>query len=43
VILLMLWLYLSGVVLLVGAAINSQIARAASARRGEPGSLLEAP
>ncbi len=30
VILLMLWLYLSGVVLLVGAAINSQIARAAS-------------
>jgi len=31
VILLMLWLYLSGVVLLVGAAINSQIARAASA------------
>jgi membrane protein len=43
VILLMLWLYLSGVVLLVGAAINSQIARAASARRGEPGSLLGAP
>lgn len=37
VILLMLWLYLSGVVLLVGAAINSEIARAASARRGEPG------
>ena len=36
VILLMLWLYLSGVVLLVGAAINSEIARAASARRGEP-------
>ena len=31
VILLMLWLYLSGVVLLVGAAINSQIARASSA------------
>ena len=37
VILLMLWLYLSGVVLLVGATINSQIARAASARRGELG------
>ena len=37
VILLMLWLYLSGVVLLVGAAINSQIALAASAQRGEPG------
>jgi len=37
IILLMLWLYLSGVVLLVGAAINSQIARAASARRGQPG------
>jgi membrane protein len=36
VILLMLWLYLSGVVLLVGAAINSEIARATSARRGEP-------
>ncbi len=36
VILLMLWLYLSGVVLLVGAAINLQIARAASARRGKP-------
>ena len=31
VILLMLWLYLSGVVLLVGAEINSEIARAASA------------
>lgn len=31
VILLMLWLYLSGVVLLVGASINAQIARAASA------------
>jgi membrane protein len=30
VILLMLWLYLSGVVLLVGAAIDVQIARAAS-------------
>jgi membrane protein len=37
VILLMLWLYLSGVVLLVGAAINSQIAGAATARQGEPG------
>jgi membrane protein len=36
VILLMLWLYLSGVMLLVGAAINSEIARAASAPRGEP-------
>jgi membrane protein len=35
VILLMLWLYLSGVVLLVGAAINSEIAQAASSR-GEP-------
>ena len=32
VILLMLWLYLSGVVLLVGAAINSEIAQAASPR-----------
>jgi membrane protein len=36
VILLMLWLYLSGLVLLVGAAINSQIALAASSRRDEP-------
>lgn len=36
VILLMLWLYLSGAVLLVGAAINSEIARATSARRREP-------
>ena len=36
VILLMLWLYLSGVVLLVGAAINSEIERATSAQRGEP-------
>ena len=36
VILLMLWLYLSGVVLLVGAAINSEIARAASVRQGGP-------
>lgn len=36
VILLMLWLYLSGVVLLVGAAIDSEIGRAASAQRGEP-------
>jgi membrane protein len=33
VILLMLWLYLSGAALLVGAAINSKIASAASARR----------
>jgi membrane protein len=37
VILLMLWLYLSGVALLVGAAINSEIERAASARRRELG------
>jgi membrane protein len=37
IILLMLWLYLSGVALLAGAAINSEIARAALARRGEPG------
>ena len=36
VILLMLWLYLSGVVLLVGAAIDSEIAQAASGRRGGP-------
>ena len=36
VILLMLWLYLSGVVLLVGAAINSEIARAASVWQGGP-------
>jgi membrane protein len=36
VILLMLWLYLSGVTLLVGAAINSEIARAASVGRAEP-------
>jgi membrane protein len=35
VILLMLWLYLSGVVLLVGAEVNSEIERAA-ARRGAP-------
>lgn len=35
-ILLMLWLYLSGVVLLVGAEINFEIARAASARPGQP-------
>jgi membrane protein len=35
VILLMLWLYLSGVVLLVGAAINSEIERATSAQSGE--------
>jgi membrane protein len=35
VILLMLWLYLSGVVLLVGAEINSEIEQAAS-RRGAP-------
>lgn len=37
VMLLMLWLYLSGVVMLIGAAINSEIARAASARRDELG------
>lgn len=36
VILLMLWLYLSGVVLLVGAAINSEIERA---RFGRPGGM----
>jgi membrane protein len=36
VISLMLWLYLSGVALLVGAAINSEIGRAASAHGGEP-------
>jgi len=36
VILLMLWLYLSGVALLLGASINSEIERAASARRGKP-------
>jgi membrane protein len=36
VILLMLWLYLSGIVLLVGAAINAEIASAASAG-AEPG------
>ena len=35
VILLMLWLYLSGVVLLVGAAINSEIAQGASPRGEE--------
>jgi len=35
--LLMLWLYLSGAALLVGAEINSEIERAASARRNEPG------
>jgi membrane protein len=36
VILLMLWLYLSALVLLVGAAINSEIARAAAAGTSDP-------
>jgi membrane protein len=36
VMLLMLWLYLSGAALLVGAEINSEIEQAASARRNEP-------
>jgi membrane protein len=40
VILLMLWLYLSGVALLVGAAINSEISRAASARTGREADQL---
>jgi len=40
VILLMLWLYLSGVVLLVGAEINSEIEQAAS-RRGAPTAKAE--
>ena len=40
VILLMLWLYLSGVVLLVGAEINSEIEHAA-ARRGAPTAKAE--
>ena len=37
VILLLLWLYVTGVALLVGAQINAVIARAAAERRGEPG------
>jgi membrane protein len=36
VILLMLWLYLTGVALLVGAEINREIGRAGSARQPEP-------
>ena len=36
VILLMLWLYLIGLILLIGAEINAEIARAAEERRGRP-------
>jgi uncharacterized BrkB/YihY/UPF0761 family membrane protein len=35
--LLMLWLYLTGIALLVGAEINREIGRAGSPRRSGPG------
>lgn len=43
VILLLLWLYLSGMALLVGGEINSEIARAAAARGEEIAAPLDGP
>jgi membrane protein len=43
VILLLLWLYVTGAALLVGAQINAVIAGAGSARRGEPGAPPAGP
>ena len=43
VILLLLWLYLSGMALLVGGEINSVIARAAAERGEEIAAPLDAP
>ncbi len=44
VILLLLWLYLTGLTLLVGAEINAEITRTAAAERGDPaGRLSDCP